>query len=280
MNAIAITDYNGMYGMIKFYQTAKDEGIKPIIWVELGFVLDINSVMQTNQIGNIVLLARNKEGYANLMKLVSFANKEGITGKPKIDITQLKNFSHGIICIVGGKESWIGKMLALDEKQEKIAEIIEMLKNTVWPKDVFLEITAQDEKLLPEVKKINTQILQLAELTSTECVLDNNYFYPKSENKEAREIALAIRDGKKIYDEDRRKPRWEYHIMSEEEIRTICENSGHNKTDIDKWIETNNKVAESINVEIDLNQTLFPNYDAPEDIVEIYEKYKDTLEEE
>jgi DNA polymerase III alpha subunit len=68
--------------------------------------------------------------------------------------------------------------------------------------------------------------------------------------------------------------------MSEEEIRTICENSGHSKTDIDKWIETNNKVAESINVEIDLNQTLFPNYDAPEDIVEIYEKYKDRLEEE
>lgn len=280
MNAIAITDYNGMYGAIKFYQTAKDEGIKPIIWVELGFVLDINSVIQANQVGNIVLLARNKEWYANLMELVSFANKDGIAGKPKIDINQLKKFSHGIICIMWGKESWIGKMLALDEKPEKIAEIISMIKDTVGPKDVFLEITAQDEKLLPEIKKINTQVLHLAELTTTECIVDNNYFYPKVGDKEAREIALAIKDGKKVYDEDRRKPKGDYYIMSEEEIRAVCEKSGHNKTDIDKRIDKNNKVAESIDVTIDLNQTLFPNYDAPEDIVELYEKYKDILVEE
>ncbi|MEI7563817.1 MAG: hypothetical protein WCJ39_09680 [bacterium] len=143
-----------------------------------------------------------------------------------------------------------------------------------------MEITAQDEKLLPEIKKINTQILHLAELTSTDCVVDNNFFYPKAGDKEAREIALAIKDGKKIYDEDRRKPKGEYYIMNEEEIRAICEKNGHNKTDIDKWIDNNNKVAEGINVEIDLNQTLFPNYDAPEDIVELYEKYKDILVEE
>ena len=92
MNAIAITDYNGMYGIIKFYQLAKDEEIKPIVGVELGFVLDINSAVPTNQIGNIVLLAKNKEGYASLMELVSFANKEGITGKAKIDITTLNKF--------------------------------------------------------------------------------------------------------------------------------------------------------------------------------------------
>jgi DNA polymerase III alpha subunit len=171
-------------------------------------------------------------------------------------------------------------MLALDEKIEKIAEIIGMIKDSVGPKDVFLEVTAQDEKLLPEVQKINTQILHIAELTSTECIVNNNYFYPKVEDKEAREIALAIKDGKKVYDEDRRKPKGDYYIMNEEEIRTICEKSGHNKTDIDKRIATNNKIAESIDVTIDLNQTLFPNYDAPEDIVELYEKHKDILVEE
>jgi DNA polymerase-3 subunit alpha len=61
MNAIAITDYNGMYGMVKFYQIAKDEGIKPIIGVEVGFVMDINSQINEQQIGNIVILAKNKE---------------------------------------------------------------------------------------------------------------------------------------------------------------------------------------------------------------------------
>ena len=92
MDAIAITDYNGMYGAIKFYQLTKDTGIKPIIGVELGFVMDINSQVPQQQIGNIVLLAKNKEGYQSLMELTSFANKEGIQGKPKIDIQALKKF--------------------------------------------------------------------------------------------------------------------------------------------------------------------------------------------
>ena len=61
MNAIAITDYNGMYGMVKFYQLAKEAGIKPIIGVELGFVIDNESQVQEKQIGNIVILAKNKE---------------------------------------------------------------------------------------------------------------------------------------------------------------------------------------------------------------------------
>lgn len=280
MDAIAITDYNGMYGIVKFYQLAKDEGIKSIIWVELGFVLDINSAIPANQIGNIVLLAKNKEGYANLMELVSFANKDGIAGKPKIDITTLTKYGPGIICIMGGKESWIGKMLMLDEKPEKIAEIIQMIKNAVGEENVYLEITAQDEKLLPEVKKVNTQILDLSTATWTPCVVDNNYHYPNKEDKEAREIALAIKDGKKIYDEDRRKPRGDFYIMTEEEIRAICEKNEYEKNQIDQWIETNSKVAESITPEIDLNQTLFPNYDSPEDIIEIYEQYKDQLIED
>jgi len=61
MNAIAITDYNGMYGMVKFFQIAKDAGIKAIIGVEIGFVMDINSQFSEQQIGNIVIIAKNKE---------------------------------------------------------------------------------------------------------------------------------------------------------------------------------------------------------------------------
>jgi DNA polymerase-3 subunit alpha len=50
MNAIAITDYNGMYGMVRFYQIAKDAGIKPIIGVEIGFVIDNDSQIQEQQV--------------------------------------------------------------------------------------------------------------------------------------------------------------------------------------------------------------------------------------
>ena len=68
--------------------------------------------------------------------------------------------------------------------------------------------------------------------------------------------------------------------MSEEEIRAVCEKNGHSKTDIDRRVDTNNRIAEEIVTEIDLHQTLFPNYDSPEDIVELYEKNKDILVED
>ena len=92
MDAIAITDYNGMYGMVRFYQIAKELGIKPIIGVELGFVMDINSQIAEQHIGNIVIIAKTKEGYQSLMELTSFANKEGNKGKPKLDLKALNTF--------------------------------------------------------------------------------------------------------------------------------------------------------------------------------------------
>ncbi|MFA5747616.1 MAG: PHP domain-containing protein [Candidatus Absconditabacterales bacterium] len=275
MNAIAITDYNGMYGIIKFYQMAKDEGIKPIVGVELGFVLDIDSTTNINQIGNIVLIAKNKEGYQNLMDITAIANTKGIKNKPKIDINVLKQYGKGIIAIFGGIESWIGKMFAVDEKETKIIEIIQMIKDTV--DDVYLEIIAQDYKNVPEIKKINNLIFEIAKKNKLECVVNNNYHYPKKEDKEAWETALAIKDGKKIYDQDRRKPKGEYFIMSENEIREILIQNGFEKNEIDGFIENNNKVADSIQTEIDLNQVLFPNYINPEDIIQLYDEVKDSL---
>ena len=277
IDAIAITDYNGMYGMVKFYQLAKDAGIKPIIGVEVGFVMDINSQFSEQQIGNIVIIAKSKEGYQSLMELTSFANKEGIKGKPKIDLQALKRFWREIICLFGWANSRIGKMIALDEKESKIIEIIHLIQDTIGKENVYLEIIAQDYNETTESKKVNELLLALAEKEDIGCMVDNNYFYPSKADKQAREVALAIKDGLKIYDEGRRKPKGQFHIMTEEEIREILEHNGLEKKTIDQLIKTNNKIADNITTAIDLNQTLFPNYETPEDIKEIYEKYKDVL---
>jgi len=80
-----------------------------------------------------------------------------------------------------------------------------------------------------------------------------------------------------MYDEDRRKPKGNYHIMSEEEIKEVMIKNGFDLASIDGMIANNNEVAGSITMEIDLNQALFPNYDTPDDIKEIYEQVKDGL---
>lgn len=277
MNAIAITDLNGMYGIVKFYQAAKDLWIKPIIGVETGFVMDINSQIPEQQIGNIVMIAKSKEWYQSLMELTSFANKEWIKGKPKIDMQALKTFWREIICFFGWANSRIGKMIALDEKESKMIEIIHLIQNIVDKENVYLEIIAQDYNETTESKKANEVLLRLAEQENIDCVVNNNFYYPSNTDKEAREVALAIKDGLKIYDETRRKPKGQFHIMSEEEIKTILENNGLEKKIINKMIETNKDIADSITTEIDLNQALFPNYETPEDVKKLYEQYKDSL---
>ena len=277
MDAIALTDYNGMYGCIKLYQTAKDEGVKAIIGVELGFVLDYMSPTPPAHIGNIVLLAANSAGYANLMEIVSFADKTGVQGKPKLDINTLQEYHEGIIAIMGGKESRIGKMMLNQEKEEKVEEILAMIKQRLGEENVYLEVTAQDEGKVPDTQKVNTAIIALSEKTKTPCVVDNNYHYINENDKEAREIALAIKDGKKVYDEDRRKPQGEFFIMGEDEIRKVCLKNGYSEQQITQWIETNLSIAEKVVTEIALGQTLFPNYASPEDIVQLYEENKEQL---
>jgi len=277
MNAIAITDYNGMYWAIKLYQAAKDAEIKPIIGIEIGFVMDINSHIPENQIGNIVIIAKNKEGYQSLMELTSFANKEWIKDKPKIDLQALKTLWRNIICLFWWAKSWVGKMILLDEKESKIIEIIQLIQDTIGKENVFLEIIAQDYREVSDTKKFNDIIFALSEKENIPCVVNNNYCYPWKNEKEAREVALAIKDGLKIYDENRRKPKGQFHIMTEEEIRAILINNNIDDTTINKLIETNNSLTDQIDTEIDLHQTLFPNYETPDDVKEIYEDNKDEL---
>ena len=96
-----------MYGIPAFYLAAKEEELNAIIGVELGFILDLKASYLVKQMGNICLLAATDEGYYNLMKIVSFASKEGLEGKPKIDLGVLQKYNEGLIIFYGGIESWI-----------------------------------------------------------------------------------------------------------------------------------------------------------------------------
>ncbi|GHV21533.1 hypothetical protein FACS1894176_06500 [Bacteroidia bacterium] len=273
-----------MYGVPAFYLSAKDTakespdgiGLNAIIGVELGFVLDIKSIHLGKAIGNICLLAYSDPGYYNLMRLTSFANQEGIQDKPKIDFNVLKQYSEGLIVFYGGIESWIGKMINSGETEDNILEIHQMLQE-LFPGNCYLEITAQDEQIFTELPKINQFLLHLSRKTDTPCIVNNNYFYPEKEDKKTWEMALAIKDNMKMYDATRRQPAGQYHIMTEEEIRKICLDNGYKEEQITERIQNNEKIAEQCHVKLQLGQSLFPKYEAPDFIVEAYEKYKDVL---
>ena len=276
MTNIAITDRNAIYGAFSFYNVAKEEKINPIIWVELGFILNLSN-FTGQELGQICILAKDDEWYKNIIKLTSFANKDGIEKQPKVDIPVFEENKDGLLLIIGGRSSWIWKMVENGESQDKIIEILQKLIWIFGEENVFLEIIAQDETLLPEEWRINKKILEISEETKIPCVVNNVYNYPKKEDKYPWEVALSIKDGTKMYDPHRRSPKWAYHIMEENEIREICKNNWYNENQINDWIENNNKIAEQINVSIKMWQSLFPNYDTPDDVQKIYDSCKDDL---
>lgn len=277
MSSIAITDYNGMFGAIKFFQACKDEWIKPIIWVELGFVLDVNSANPVDYIWNIVLLAKTTKWYSSLLELTSYANTLWVKDKPKIDLTALRDFFDWIVCFFGWTESWIGKMILRDEPREKIIEIVRMLQSILGENAVYWEIISQLHSENKNLERVNNYVFDLCQELGIWCIVNPNYHYIKKTDKEAWEVALAVKDAKKIYDNDRRQPKGEYYIMKKEDVVEILEKNWYTLGQIEKMISNNLMLAESFDVDIALWQVLFPNYESPESILETYEKVKNNL---
>ena len=103
MHSLAITDHGNMYGVVEFYLAAKEAGIKPIIGCEIYVTRGdrrSRSAQDKNQF-HFILLAKNQEGYGNLLHLVSKAHLEGFYYKPRVDIELLSTYSKGLIALTG-----------------------------------------------------------------------------------------------------------------------------------------------------------------------------------
>ena len=124
-SAVAITDHGNMHGNISFYNECKKEGVKAIIGVELYLAknsrFDKQIRMGADQ-SHLTLLAQNYLGYKNLMKMVTIANFEGFSYKPRIDDEILEKYNEGTILLSGCMSSQANRLL-LDGKDEKALEL-------------------------------------------------------------------------------------------------------------------------------------------------------------
>ena len=112
-SAVALTDINNLFGLIKFYRLARTAGVKPIVGSEVKVSTDKDS-----QPGNLVLLVKNKTGYTNLTKLVSKGYVDGQeSGEPIIKFEWLEEFSEGLIALSGGMNGHIGQSILSDNSK-------------------------------------------------------------------------------------------------------------------------------------------------------------------
>ncbi|MCT4620851.1 MAG: DNA polymerase III subunit alpha [Marinisporobacter sp.] len=258
MKAIAITDHGSMFGVIDFYKEAKKEGIKPIIGCEVytaaRSLLDKDPIKDKRQ-GHLVLLAKNNEGYKNLMKIVSLGYVDGFYYKPRIDETVLKKYSEGIIALSACLAGEVQQRL-LNKDYEGAKKEALSLQNIFGKDHFYLEL--QDHGI-EEQKMVNNQLIRLSQETGIPLVATNDIHYLKKSDADIHDILLCIQTGKNVEDEDRLKfPTKEFYLKSPEEMENLFPYAK-------EALENSVKIADRCEVTFDFNQMYLPKYDVPDD---------------
>ncbi|MEI6580696.1 MAG: DNA polymerase III subunit alpha [bacterium] len=259
MPAIAITDHGNMYGTIEFYKLAKKEGIKPIIGVE-AYIAERGRLDKETGIDNkryhLTLLAKNNEGYKNLIQLVTLSNLEGYYYKPRMDKEILRKYSSGIIALSGCPGGELSEAL-ISGNEEKGELIIKEYQEIFGKENYFLEIMKESSSF-PEYNKARVGLKKMSAKFNIPLVATFDSHYPHKEDAKAHETLLAIQTNSDIKDEDRFSfGKDSYHFITEKEALEFFK-------DIPEAVTNTLKVAELCNVEIDLGRWVFPNYQIEE----------------
>ncbi|MBB5373511.1 DNA polymerase III subunit alpha [Acidocella aromatica] len=196
MPAVAITDTSNMFGALEFSQYCTGAGVQPIIGCQLGLKREGVNLAPDN----VVLLAQNDAGYANLQRLTSISFLEGDGIKPQITREALLEHAEGLFLLTGGVQGPIGRLLAesqMEEAQAYLAVLAEAFAGRI-----AVEIQRHGEAL---EEAVEPGFLQLAETFALPIVATNECFFAKPEMYEAHDALLCIAEGRVLAEKDRRR---------------------------------------------------------------------------
>lgn len=257
MNSLAITDHGNMYGSLEFYTAAKQAGIKPIIGCEAYIAPDDRRIQRQiegeSHSYHLVLLAKNETGYKNLIKLTSMAYLEGFYYRPRIDKELLSQHSEGLIALSACMKGEIAWKLSRNRRQDAI-KIAEYYIET-FGDDFYFEI--QDHSI-PEEHTTYPLVYDLAKEMHVPVVATNDVHYLHKKDYQAHDILICLQTGKDRDDPNRmRYNTTELYMKSPEEMYKLFKD----RPDV---VERTLEVAEKINLELDFNKRLLPEFPIPE----------------
>jgi len=276
MDTVTITDHGSMYGALEFYVAAKQAGLKPIVGCEFYIAPSNRFTKESKASGllpyyHLVLLAMNKGGYQNLMRLASLAHMEGFYYKPRIDKEILRRYSDGLIaltaCLHGEVPYQIGHhkdMAAALTAARELAEI--------FPDRLYLEL--QDNGL-EEQRLVNSGLIELAQETGLPLVATNDCHYLNREDAHAHEVLLCIQTGKTMADNDR------FHFSTDELYFKSPEEMTKAFSHQPAAIANTLAIAAQCNLELEFKGHHFPVYQCQEGMSldqEFEQKSRDGLE--
>lgn len=272
MPAIALTEHGNLFSAIYFYNVAQKYDIKPIIGCELYIAEDrFKKKKHPHQKGlgyyHLVVLAKNMQGYKNIVKLTSFGYTEGFYYKPRVDKELLREYNEGIIALsacIHGEVQY--KALHFDYEEGKNAALEYA---DIFPGRFYLEV--QNHELDQEDRWREIAQKMSAE-TGLPRVATNDSHYAKQEHWEAHDAHLCIGMAKDMDDPNRIKydpPR--YWIRTQQEMEELF-------PDDPEVLENSVKIAEQCELEFEFDEYHLPEFPIPEDAgTEDPDEYLETL---
>ncbi len=223
MDSLAITDHGNLHAAWSFYEHAKKAGIRPILGFEAYVAFGSRHAREKPagapaQNSHLVLLARNRTGYHNLIKLSSIGYLEGYYRRPRIDKEVLEQHREGIIglaaCLSGEVSLWLRQ-----GNYEEARKSAEWFARVLGPDGFWLEV--QDHGI-PDEKVVKEGMFKLADDLGIPVVATNDAHYLERADHEAHDCLLAIGTGKDLDDPTRfRFYGQESYVKSEAEMAAL-----------------------------------------------------------
>ena len=260
MNALALTDHGNLYGALEFYTKARDAGINPIIGYEAyiapgsRFRKESSSMKEASY--HLTLLAQNKIGFQNLIKMASKAYLEGFYYKPRIDKELLEQHHEGIICLSGCVSGEFSHAILKGGEPN----IEEAMRVAAWFHKLlgdryFIEI--QNNGL--EIQRLAMEgAVEVARRMGLPLVGTSDAHYVNREDADAQDVLLCINTGKFRADTNRMKmENSEFFLRSPEEMYA-------NFPGYEEALKQSQLIADSVDIQLDLGQRHFPKFTPPE----------------
>jgi DNA polymerase-3 subunit alpha len=259
MPAVALTDHGNMFGMIHFYRAARKAGIKPILGMEAyitrGSRHDRSRKKgERSQTDHLILLARNIEGYHNLIRMSSIAYTEGFYYKPRIDFDVLEQYSGGLLATTSCLRGTVAQM-ALNNGYDEAKAAAERYRSIFGDGNYYIEM--QDHGLEPQ-KQLNEVYKRMTKDIGIPLIASNDVHYLNKEDADAHEALLCLQTGSDMDDPRRfRFASKELYFKTEDEMRELFPDSP-------EAIGNTLEVAQKCDVELDEGNLHLPKFPLPE----------------
>jgi DNA polymerase-3 subunit alpha len=256
MPAAAITEHGNMFSSIVFHDQARKRGINPILGCEV-YVAPGDRRTRSGTPGetanHLVLLAETREGYHNLIKLVSAGYTEGFYYKPRIDKDLLAQHATGLIALSSCLKGEVATGIR-SEQQQKALQAAAAYRDILGPNNFFLEMQYQG---IEEQQVVNVGLQPIARDLNLSLVVTNDVHYLQNSDYKPHDILLCIGTGKTVADEDRLKYHGDqFYLKTAEEMAAVFK-------DFPEALANTLRIAERCNVDLSGTINHLPNFDVP-----------------